>query len=185
MAGSEDTGPVGGQFFRASHIHRELVIESLKDAFAHGRLTTDEFETRVGQALRARSSGALVELTADIPGAPAGPVGMAGTAGTAGTVLPVLPLQRHPLLKAAAGSGTCLAAAFSLVLFAANVLDPAGLGNPYHPWSALCLVSACMLVLVALSISVIGVAVAIDQKLPAEQLPSPSQHGVTNPGVTR
>jgi hypothetical protein len=172
MVRSVDTVRAGGQF-RASDIHRELVIESLKDAFARGRLTMDEFETRIAQALGARASAELVELTADIPGAPGGPVGLVGPR------LPVLPVPGHPLLKAAAGSGACLVGAFALVLFAADVLDPAGLGNPYHPWSTLCLLLACALVLVALAISVIGVAIAVDQKLPCEQLPLPPKHGAT------
>ena len=36
---------------RASHADREQVIEVLKDAFAHARLTRDELDARAGQAL--------------------------------------------------------------------------------------------------------------------------------------
>jgi len=71
----------------------------------------------------------LAALTADIPG---GPVVVRPAAPPATT-------RRRQLAKAAAGSGGCLVIAFSAVWVAANILDPDGLGNPYHPWSRLCL----------------------------------------------
>ena len=52
---------------RASHADREQVIEALKDAFAHGRLTKDELDARAGRALAARTCAELAALTAGIP----------------------------------------------------------------------------------------------------------------------
>jgi hypothetical protein len=46
---------------------REQAIEVLKDAFVQGRLTQDEFEARVGQALTSLTYAELAALTADIP----------------------------------------------------------------------------------------------------------------------
>lgn len=50
-----------------SHADREQAIEVLKAAFVQGRLTTDEFGTRVGQALTSRTHAELSEVTADLP----------------------------------------------------------------------------------------------------------------------
>jgi hypothetical protein len=47
------------------------VVEALKAAFVQGRLAKDEFDTRVGQTLAARTYAELAALTADIPAAPA------------------------------------------------------------------------------------------------------------------
>jgi hypothetical protein len=60
-------------------------------------------------------------------------------------------VQRHPLLWAAAGSGSCLAVAFGLIMFAANVLDPHGLGNPSSG-------TLCGLVAFVAMITALGVA---------------------------
>ena len=56
----------------ASHADREQVIEVLKTAFVQGRLTKDEFGTRIGQALTSQTYAELTKVTA---GLPAGPVG--------------------------------------------------------------------------------------------------------------
>jgi hypothetical protein len=52
---------------RASHADREHVIDTLKVAFVQGRLTKDEFDTRVAQTLAARTYADLSMLTVDIP----------------------------------------------------------------------------------------------------------------------
>ena len=52
---------------RASHIDREQAISDLQAAFVQGRLTSDEFDTRVGQALASRTRAQLTAITADIP----------------------------------------------------------------------------------------------------------------------
>ena len=92
-------------------------------------------------------------LTADIP------------------AVPSIPARRWPLARAAAKSGGCLVLAFALVLFAANVLDPHGLGNPYQPWSSLCALVALGLVITALGIFGTGVATSVEQRRSRGQLP--------------
>jgi len=52
---------------RASDADREQVIGVLKAAFGQGRLTKDEFDTRVGHAFTSRTYAELAALTADIP----------------------------------------------------------------------------------------------------------------------
>src|SRR5487761_1836985 len=68
------TGPadeIAGQSrFRASHADREQVVGALQAAFVQGRLTTDELDERVGQALAARTYADLAALTADLPAGP-------------------------------------------------------------------------------------------------------------------
>jgi hypothetical protein len=55
---------------RASHADREQVVDTLKDAFVQGRLTKDEFDSRVGHALAARTYADLATLSADLPAMP-------------------------------------------------------------------------------------------------------------------
>ena len=53
--------------FRASQADREQAIEALKTAFVEDRLTKDEFDLRVDQALASRTYAELAAVTADIP----------------------------------------------------------------------------------------------------------------------
>jgi len=56
---------------RASNADREHVVEVLKRAFVHGRLTKGELDLRVSQALASRTYAELAAVTADIrPGPP-------------------------------------------------------------------------------------------------------------------
>jgi uncharacterized protein DUF1707 len=99
--GQERAAAVGGHGrLRASGADRERVIELLKIAFVQGRLTQDELDTRVGQALASRTYADLADLTGDIPAGPAG----AEPAGT----------PARTLAKAAHRSGICLLIAFAL-----------------------------------------------------------------------
>ena len=66
-------GGPGRGHFRASHADREQVIATLRAAFVQGRLTRDEFDLRVGRALRARTYAELGVLTADLPAGLTGP----------------------------------------------------------------------------------------------------------------
>jgi hypothetical protein len=52
---------------RAARADRERVVELLKAAFVQGRLTRDEFDTRIGQALASRTYAELAAVTADLP----------------------------------------------------------------------------------------------------------------------
>ncbi len=63
----EIAGAAGRSHLRASHAEREQVIGLLQAAFVQGRLTKDEFDLRVGQALTSRTRAELSALTADIP----------------------------------------------------------------------------------------------------------------------
>jgi hypothetical protein len=58
------------------HPDRERAISALKAAFVQGRLTSDEFDARVGQALASRTRAELAAITADIPVVPVGPAGV-------------------------------------------------------------------------------------------------------------
>jgi hypothetical protein len=122
--GPADEQAVPPRRLRASHVDREQAISALKAAFVHGRLAKDEFDTRVGQALAARTHAELAVLTADIPvGVPVGaacvpvgvagvPVGVAGVQPARGPNPPVLGVK----------SGVCVtvsAAMLAAVLWAA------------------------------------------------------------------
>ncbi len=55
---------------RASHDDRDQAVDTLKDAFVQGRLTKDEFDSRVSHALTSRTHADLAPLTADLPAVP-------------------------------------------------------------------------------------------------------------------
>jgi hypothetical protein len=57
----------GRSRLRASHADREHVIDMLKAAFVHGRVTKDDFDARVGQAIASRTYAELAALTTDLP----------------------------------------------------------------------------------------------------------------------
>jgi hypothetical protein len=67
-------GGLGRGHLRASHADRERVIAALKAAFVQGRLTKDEFDSRVGRVLGSRTYAELAALTADIRAGLTGPV---------------------------------------------------------------------------------------------------------------
>ena len=157
MTGPQDPAAAGRDQLRAGHADRERVIEALKTAFVRGQLTRDELGMRAGQALAARTGAELTALTSDIPGGPA-------AAGPGARLRRPTPVRRRPLARAAAGAGGCLGIAFAAVWLAADVLDPDGLGNPYHPWSLLCLVVALSAVGTALYIVMNGVATSVEQR---------------------
>ncbi|MGD0245752.1 MAG: DUF1707 domain-containing protein [Streptosporangiaceae bacterium] len=166
MTGPEDQAAAGGGRLRAGHADREQVIQALKDAFVQDRLTRDEFDTRTGRALTARTGAELDALTADIPvDLAAGPALVRPPAGDRASLV-----QRRPLVFAFAASGSGLAIAFGLVMFAANVLDPDGLGNPYHPWSRLCALVAFFTLFTGLGLATHGVGTAVEQRRARRQL---------------
>ena len=72
MAGPGDemaAGAASRGSMRASHADREQAIEVLKAAFVQDRLTKDELDTRVGQALASRTYADLAVVTTDLPSA--------------------------------------------------------------------------------------------------------------------
>ena len=68
MTGPADEIAAGRGRWRASHADREQVVGALQAAFVQGRLTADELDERVGQALAARTYAELAALTSDLPG---------------------------------------------------------------------------------------------------------------------
>jgi hypothetical protein len=60
-------GARGHGHLRASDADRERAIDTLKAAFAQGRMTKDELAARTGQALAARTYGELTTATAGLP----------------------------------------------------------------------------------------------------------------------
>jgi len=105
--GPADGRAARGGRLRASHADREQVIGTLKNAFVQGRLAKEELDTRVGQALAARTHAELAVLTDDIPVVPAG----------LATVEPA-----RPVLGVRSGACvTALAAMLAAVLWSAAV----------------------------------------------------------------
>ena len=98
-------GDRGDGRLRASRADRERVVELLKAAFVEDRLTKDELDTRVGQALASRTYADLAAVTADLPARPAAEPTAAGP--------PSMPART--LAKAAMRSGVCMLAAFAMV----------------------------------------------------------------------
>jgi hypothetical protein len=72
--GSFGAGGAGGAGrergkMRAADVDRDRVVEILKTAYTEGRLTKDEYDDRVADALSARTYADLDVLVADLPGA--------------------------------------------------------------------------------------------------------------------
>jgi hypothetical protein len=192
MTGPQDPAAAGGGRLRADRADREQVIETLKDAYVQGRLTIDELDARAGRALASQTQADLAALTADLPASPAAltadlpasPAALtadlpASPAAAPPALPPARARRRQPLARAAAGSGACLVFALGAVLFAAHVLDPDGLGNPYHPWSMLCALAAFAAGCAALCIAVNGASTSLEQRRSRRQLPpGPGGHGL-------
>jgi hypothetical protein len=61
------------RLMRACDKDRDEAVELLRDGYAVGRLTREEFDDRSAAAYSAMTYGELDDLTADLPGWPAGP----------------------------------------------------------------------------------------------------------------
>jgi len=173
MTGPQDPAAAGGGQLRAGHADREQVIETLKDAFVHGRLSREEFDARTGQALAAFAD--LDAVTADIPGTPwlGGPAAAPAPAGV-GVAGPPALARRWPLARAAVKSGGCLVIAVVLA-YSGNMIDnsdPNGSGpGPHHGWTRLLLFLTLTLMVTALGILANGVAASVEQRRSRRQLP--------------
>jgi len=105
--GDEIAAPTAGRGqFRASQADREQAIEVLKTAFVEDRLTKDEFDLRVDQALASRTYAELAAATSDLHAWPA-------AAGPTAAGPPSTPART--LAKAARRSGVCMLTAFAIV----------------------------------------------------------------------
>ena len=106
---------------RASYADREQIVGTLKAAFVQGRLTKDEFDTRIGRALTSRTSAELAAVTADLPAArpprqpPRRQVSNAARWGTSGLFTPAL-LAIAFALASLRGDGGYEAAGFVIAL---------------------------------------------------------------------
>jgi len=100
----------GGGHLRASRADREQAIELLKAAFVEDRLTKEELDTRVGQALMSRTYAELAAVTSDLQAWPA-------AAGPAASRPPSTPART--LAKAARRAGACMLTAFAIAGVAA------------------------------------------------------------------
>ena len=67
MAESEPGGEVARSELRASHDDRDQVVELLRVSAGDGRLTAEELDERLEQAMTARTYGELARLVADLP----------------------------------------------------------------------------------------------------------------------
>jgi hypothetical protein len=97
---------------RASYTDREQVIDVLKAAFVQGRLTKDEFDARIGQALAART---YADLAAVIP---------AGLIGAQSPQEAARPQARPPVNRAVKPS-VCAIALVAALWLAAFLTDNA------------------------------------------------------------
>jgi Domain of unknown function (DUF1707) len=154
-------GAAGRSRMRASHADREQTIEVLKAAFVQARLSQPELDTRVGQALTARTYADLATLTADIPPAPA----------AARPERPPAPARRRPLARAAVAAGICLliAAAAIAAMWVASIADP---GGPDPSWAGgLMVVLAVSGIWTAIGIMGCAALTSLDQRSSRRQLP--------------
>ena len=111
MTGPDEGTLAGRGHLRAAQADREQAITVLKAAYAQGRLTKDELEARVGQALGSRTYAELAALTADIPADSPGAGSAAARSAAAG---PPRSTPARTMAKAAGRSGICLLAAVAL-----------------------------------------------------------------------
>jgi Domain of unknown function (DUF1707) len=171
--GDHKAAPAGGRL-RASHADREQAIEALKDAFAQGRLTADELDSRVGQALASQTYAKLTALTDDLPVGPAAappPRQPARTHNRApGT---------HLVRNAAIGSGVGLIIAGAL--FPGAVL----LGASDDVDLALLIMAAFIVIVVVPSVMISAVATSLQQRRSRGQLPARPGQGGQAPEVQR
>ncbi len=73
---------------RASDKERDSVVEVLRDAYADGRITLEEFDERTSAAYASKTWGDLRELTSDLPVEP-----------VLGAGLPQRPAQPRPVAQ--------------------------------------------------------------------------------------
>jgi len=175
MTGPHDPAAAGRGRLRVGHSDREQAIDTLKTAFVHGQLTKDEFDTRAGQALAARTYADLAALTADLPPRPP----------ATRPARPPAPARRRPLARAAAKSGACLIiAAAAMWVFALLVADDGhyrgipGANPSYEAWAPLALLLAFAAVCTAIVIAGGAVVTSLEQRRTRrQQPPRPGGHG--------
>ena len=159
------TGPAGESAarqgrFRASHADREQVVGALQAAFVQGRLTADELDERVGQALAARTYADLAALTADLPAGPdRAPVPV--------PTPPPAPVRRprNPAASFVVKAGAAAIAVTIIAALAAAVIS----GAP----AAAVFIAVFMLVLAAAATAVVASLIHVALKLESRQRARP------------
>jgi Domain of unknown function (DUF1707) len=163
------TGPAGESAarqgrFRASHADREQVVGALQAAFVQGRLTTDELDERVGQALAARTYADLAALTTDLPaGSDRAPVPVPPPTPTP----PPVPVRRprSPAASFAVKAGAAAIVVTVIAALAAAVIS----GAP----AAAVFIAVFMLVLAAAATAVVASLIHVALKLESRQRSRP------------
>ena len=138
---------------RASHADREQVVDVLKVAFVQGQLTQDELDTRVGQALAARTRADLAALTANPPAEP--DRSLAPESAPAETPAPAQPPNRAA--SRAVKSGVAVIAAIVAAISGAAV----GAGNP----GAAVVLTVIMVFLAAIATAFVAALIALVLKV--------------------
>jgi hypothetical protein len=111
----------------ASPADREQVIDTLKVAYVQDRLTKDEFDTRIGQALASRTYAELAVVTADLPAGLAGtrpsrrpsrrPLSNAARWGASGFITPAIVTAAFALTSLHANSGSVVVAFVAALVY--------------------------------------------------------------------
>ena len=152
--------------WRASHADREQVVGALKAAFVQGRLTADELDERVGQALAARTCAELAALTTDLPADPA-PAREPGPAPQPAPARQPAP-DRRPQNTASRRAVKAGAGAIGVTVTAASVAGAVA-GQP----AAFVFVAVFMVVLAAAATAVVASLIHVALKLEARQRSRP------------
>jgi len=156
MTGSADEIAAGQGRWRVSRADREQVVDALKAAFVQGRLTADELDERVGQALAARTYADLAALTTDLPADPTPAVQPAPAPPPA----PARRLQNPAARRAVkAGAGAIGVAVIALGAVIAVAGEPA----------AAAVIAVFMVVLAAVATAVVASLIHVALKLESRQ----------------
>ena len=121
---------------RIGDAERDEATAALGDHFAAGRLTREEFDTRVDQAMAARYDGDLRPLFADLPKTAPVPATVTPTAVPARVTAPMLLMTLLPVLMVSAVVAAVLLSAPGLLwlFFWVAVMAPfwGGRAHPRH-----------------------------------------------------
>jgi uncharacterized protein DUF1707 len=112
-----------GPDLRIGDAERDATTRQLRECFAQGRLTMDEFNDRLGQALSATTQLELDRLTQDLPPARPSPAPLPSTAGYRGDPRYAYnPRGDHGWQGTSSGCGTRMRSRVTMVLVGLFVL---------------------------------------------------------------
>jgi hypothetical protein len=163
MTGPADEIAAGQGRWRASHADREQVVGALQAAFVQGRLTADELDERVGQALAARTYADLAALTTDLPANPAPAPQPAPARQPASAAQPAPPCGR-PQNTAASRAVKAGAGAIGVTVIAVGAAIAVA-GDP----AAAAVIAVFMVVLAAVATAVVASLIHVALKLESRQ----------------